>query len=89
MSCEHKNFKAQVDVHRLITIPDVDTPEGEITRYTADVSITCADCHMPFRFKGLQGGVNPSHPTCDVEEIEARMPIEPIKIIPPLKMRNS
>ena len=75
MNCKHKNFKAQVDVHRLT---DVDEPDAEITGYTADVTITCAECHMPFRFKGLPEGVHPEHPTCDFEGVEARMPIEPI-----------
>ena len=74
MNCQHKNFRAQVDVHRLTKSDESD----EVVGYAADVSITCDECHMPFRFKGLPAGYSEERPMANMEGIEARMPIEPV-----------
>ena len=71
--CEHKEFKTQANIFRLSNIE-----RGPITNYLAEIEITCAECHMPFKFKGLEGGLNKDYPTTDVERIQARMPIEPV-----------
>ena len=77
MSCEHKDFKAQVDVNR-ITIS-----EGESEcpyRFMAHIRIECAECGVSFSFIGLPGGLRFAEPRVGPFGLEARMPIEPCKI---------
>lgn len=71
--CEHKIFKAQVNVARL-----TESDESEVvTGYRADIEITCAECFMPFVFVGVPGGYSPGYPTVNVEGDELRVPIRP------------
>jgi hypothetical protein len=72
--CDHKNFKAQVDVTRLTENDDL----GKVIGYRAEIEIHCMDCFMPFRFVGLPGGYLPDRPTISIEGTRARMPIKPI-----------
>jgi hypothetical protein len=66
------NFRAQVDVTRL-------TKEagGPVTGYTAEVTIRCDQCEMPFRFIGLEAGNHHAEPRVSVDGAELRAPIEP------------
>lgn len=70
--CAHMNFKAKVDVGRL-----TDTDDGPVTGYTADVTIACADCGLPFRFLGLAAGSHFAEPRVSVDATELRAPLEP------------
>lgn len=72
MSCEHDGFQAQVNVIRLS-----EKEGGPITGYTADVTIKCAKCGLPFRFIGLPYGVLRGQPTLSADGLELRAPIEP------------
>jgi hypothetical protein len=70
-ACEHQNFYSTVKVHRLTD------ESGKVTAFAADIEIRCAECSLPFYFLGMKGGVNPSHPTCSADGLEARLPIQP------------
>jgi len=72
MRCEHHNFAGKVSVYRLTRGDD-----GPVTGYTADVTIRCADCNLPFRFLGMQAGSHPSEPRVSVDGQELRAPLEP------------
>lgn len=72
MSCEHKNFFTQVDVHR--------TSDGEgapIQWYSADIHIKCTDCDMPFKFLTNKIGLHDREPMASVDLLELRVPIHP------------
>lgn len=71
--CEHENFRANVAVGRLSASDTDDT----IIAYSADVTIECAGCGLPFEFIGLPMGLMHTEPTCSVDALEARMPIKP------------
>ena len=71
-TCEHMNFRSHVNIGRL-TKGD----GGPVTHYTADVTIFCADCEMPFRFVGLPAGYHFAEPRVSIDRLELRAPIEP------------
>ena len=82
--CNHKNFTAQVNVYRMHEGVNIDeilkagaVEEPEITSYTTDIKIQCADCGMPFQFLGLPMGVSPTFPTRSMDGLELRQPIKP------------
>ena len=68
MICEHINFTADVRVGRI-----TDGDGGEVTHFTADVSLKCADCGESFGFRGLPYGYTPGHPTVSIDHLEARL----------------
>ncbi len=70
--CQHRNFVVTGRVGRLLN-----TEETEVIDWILEVEVHCADCMMPFLFKGLPGGLLKDSPTANVENTEARMPIEP------------
>lgn len=73
MTCEHQNFSADVDVHRLSDVDD-----GPITAFRASVRIECADCGEPFRFIGdYPTGLLARQVTRDVRALELSAPIRP------------
>ena len=70
--CQHENFRANVKVGRLCH------EEGApVTGYTADVTVSCAGCGLPFRFIGLSAGYHHSEPRVSADGTELRAPIEP------------
>lgn len=71
-ACLHEHFAANVAVSRLSDVDD-----GPINAYSADVTVSCADCGEPFRWHGLQAGLSPAHPMCSVDETELRAPLRP------------
>lgn len=72
MTCQHKAFKAVVGVTRLVEA------EGAAAKgFTADITVTCAECHLPFRFMGLPAGSHPQKPMVSADALELRAPIEP------------
>lgn len=74
-ACQHENFRFKALVARLSK-----TEGGPITNFAAEVTINCADCEMPFRFKGLQAGVSQAMPTVNADAQELRAPIEPVYV---------
>lgn len=82
--CQHLDFVARVDVHRLYehdygegpldpaTLP---SPDG----YLAEVHVECAQCHEPFVFfaEGLPVGVVRERPTISMDATELRCPVRP------------
>lgn len=70
--CEHFNFATQANVFRLSDIEG-----GPITGFKLDLTVKCADCGLPFRFKGLPFGSHPHEPRLSVDSEELRAPIEP------------
>jgi hypothetical protein len=70
--CPHMNFRSLVRVGRL-----TDRDDGPVTGYTADIHIECADCKLPFRFRGLAAGYSPAEPKLSADGLELRAPIEP------------
>lgn len=78
MKCEHKNFRAHVEVNRI----------EDIGRFTADIHVWCAECDLPFEFVGVgECGLSYEHPTVDPSAQELRVPIKPkgCEILPGMK----
>lgn len=72
VKCAHMNFNANVVVNRL----------EDIGRFSADVTINCTECGMPFRFCGLPMGLNLNGAAVSVDGLEARLSILPEDRIP-------
>lgn len=70
--CPHTNFMTKAGIHRLS-----DTEGGPITGYTADIKISCTECGLPFRFRGLAAGSHFAEPRVSVDGTELRAPLEP------------
>ena len=70
--CEHKEFKAQVNVIRL----------EDSKRFIAEIHIHCVECGTPFQFMGLPLGVNYEGAAMEVDGLEARLAIAPQGEIP-------
>lgn len=70
--CPHEQFTSRVGVARLTQ------GEGQaVAAYVAEVQIACSDCDEPFRFIGVQAGLQHDRPMCSVDETELRAPIRP------------
>jgi hypothetical protein len=82
-ACPHENFSASVEVSRL---SDSEEPGAAITGYAADIKVWCDDCGEPFRWIGVQAGLNPQRPMCSVDETEMRAPIRPASSDPDFGM---
>jgi hypothetical protein len=65
--CRHEQFTSFVAVHRL----------EDTGRFIAELRIWCVDCREAFRFQGLQPGVLHERPSCSMDALEARLPVEP------------
>lgn len=72
MSCQHENFRAQVDVHRLL--PKEGMPAAH---YSADVRVNCEQCGLPFRFRCTRVGLSYDDPTVSVDGQELRVSVQP------------
>ena len=66
-ACPHPQFKANVDVNRF----------EDTGRFLAEITVTCADCDLPFRFKGVAAGLGWERPSCSIEGLTLNAPIEP------------
>jgi hypothetical protein len=75
-TCEHK--RAHIINCVIVNLRDT-------TGFMADVKIRCADCNMPFRFRGLPAGASTTVPMVSVLGDEARLPIEPLDMDGPLR----
>lgn len=70
--CEHMNFVADIEVYR-----GTDDEGGPATRFSAEISVKCDDCKLPFSFLGVPFGMVLTRPTSSVPGTELRAPIQP------------
>lgn len=76
--CPHENFDVLACINRLTKTDDDPT----VTGYSAEIKVTCRDCGEPFRWTGLDAGLSPAHPMCNVDETTLRAPIRPASADP-------
>ena len=67
LNCKHPNFNASVEVNRL----------EDISRFVADVKISCAECGVLMRFIGLPAGLDLNGASVSVDGTEGRFAIAP------------
>jgi hypothetical protein len=67
MKCEHKNFRAEVDVNRL----------EDSGAFMADIRIFCTECDLPFVFRGIEAGLSFEKPMASITGQELHAPIHP------------
>lgn len=70
--CEHMNFVADIEVNRLTEVEG-----GPAKGFSADISVKCGDCKLPFSFLGVPFGMETTRPTSGVDGTELRAPIQP------------
>lgn len=70
--CAHLNFAAFADVARLSDVED-----GPITAFLVELSVKCADCDMPFCFRGMPLGMSHMEPRMSLDARTASLPIHP------------
>lgn len=70
-ACEHEEFSAKVDVHRL-----TGSKSGAM-QFQAEVHIECAKCGRRFHFLGLQPGIDLQGARVSIDGLEARLAICP------------
>lgn len=76
MPCKHEGFVCNVEVNRL----------EDIGRFTADLTIKCDQCGVPFRFIGLPAGLDLNGASVSIDGCEARLAIAPKgEVITPLE----
>jgi hypothetical protein len=80
--CPHSNFGAVVEVNR-VTATDTDPT---VVAFNANITVHCTDCAEPFRWTGLQAGLNPRRPMVSVDETELRAPLRPASSDPDFGM---
>lgn len=69
--CLHGRFSASVEVARIS-----DHIENRATKFYADVRVKCAECGVPFKFRGMLVGLDPAYPRVSMNLQEARLPIQ-------------
>ena len=72
VECAHMHFETHARIGRLS-----DVEGGPITGYTSDIKIQCADCGLPFRFRGFAAGSHYAEPRVSADGLELRAPLEP------------
>lgn len=77
-ACPHENFAVVAEVNR-ITSGDHDPT---VIGYSADITVTCADCDEPFRWTGLRAGLSPAQPMCSIDETTMSAPLRPASADP-------
>lgn len=65
--CKHENFRCECVVNRL----------EDSGQFMLEIKVFCAQCDLPFRFKGLSMGLNLHGATCNADATEARIAIVP------------
>jgi hypothetical protein len=77
VKCDHMNFGAEVDVHRL-----TDQAGVRVTGFAADVRIKCVDCGKRFMFLGLEPGVDTGGARVSIDGLEAHLGLCPAGMQP-------
>lgn len=70
--CEHLEFAVHADVNRLTA-----SDGGSVSGYAVDITINCAECGLPFAWRGLPFGLSPMEPRLSFDGLELRAPITP------------
>lgn len=65
--CKHESFNAKVVVNRI----------EDTKAFSADVTIHCRECGVPFSFLGFPAGLSFEQPRVNIDGTEARLPIVP------------
>ena len=73
--CLHENFNCQANVFRLT---DSEEENSRVTGYSADITVSCRDCSMPFQWLG-QRGISTKEPMVSVDKLELRAPLIPLE----------
>lgn len=68
MNCQHTNFSATVQISNL----------SDTGRWMSEIKISCAECGVPFAFKGLPIGANLDGAAVSADGTEARIAVEPV-----------
>jgi hypothetical protein len=68
MNCQHTNLSATVQVSHL----------NDTGRWLSEIKISCAECGIPFAFKGLPIGANLDGAAVSANGTEARIAVEPV-----------
>jgi hypothetical protein len=81
MNCQHENFRAMVNVGRILG-----KDEKTVEAYMAEVTIACTECGLPFEFVGVNAGLRYDKPMASPDAQELRAPIRPkgYKLLPAL-----
>jgi len=72
LRCAHKNFGANVNVQRL-----TEDRTGNVTAFLLEIVVTCAECGLPFHFKGLPCGMDLNGAMVSANALEGRFAIAP------------
>lgn len=73
MTCKHENFVAHADVQRIAR----SETDPQIDGFYVELRIHCAECDIPFVFRGLPMGLSQAHPTGDLLSECLTAPIYP------------
>lgn len=68
MNCQHTNLSATVQISHL----------SNTGRWLSEIKIICAECGVPFAFKGLPIGANLDGAAVSADGTEARIAVEPV-----------
>ena len=70
--CGHADMEATVEVARL-------TPEegAPVEGYSAEVRVRCIECGEKFRWIGLEPGMSPARPMCNIDQTVMVAPLRP------------
>jgi hypothetical protein len=66
-ACPHREFRAAVAIQRV----------EDTGRFIAEITVTCAECALPFRFLGAPAGIAWDRPTASIDGTTLNAPIEP------------
>lgn len=69
--CKHDAFASVCEVTKLLN------RDGSTHGFRADVRVVCAQCKMPFHWKGLTPGYSVSSTTVSIDGLELRAAIGP------------
>jgi hypothetical protein len=70
--CPHDEFDAMVGFAR-----QTDGEGGPLVAVQVEMKVWCKQCNEPWRFRGLEAGMDPRWPMCSPDETELRAPIRP------------
>lgn len=73
-SCQHFRFFANCMIFRL-----TDEEGGPVTGFTAEVTVKCSDCNMPFQWLGVDRGLSMASPMASADGLKLLAPITPLE----------
>jgi hypothetical protein len=73
-TCKHFDHQVSAKIFRMVDEED----HEKVTGWASEIRIRCAHCGIPFEWIGLEAGMMPDKPMCDLHAIELRAPIKPL-----------